>query len=329
MINSTEMLNSTVTMSKVGQCSGDSEMAGIFKALTYGIIIVVSLIGNIAVITAACKDRTMNPTITLYITNICAADVIITLVYLPRMAVRYALRSTRWVIGGTLGSILCKLVPSIYHVSVTASILTLLALAIDRFLAVFYPLKRRFTVSKTRHGKIVVIMIWVTAFLARSPYLSVTTLRPKPNDNFICSASFSNLFDNYLLIRNIYYTLLLVAFYLIPLVLTCFLYLAIIIHLRMRQEIFTSQPRIFNFRKASKKTVFTFLAVSVSFSLCWGLYFFGQVVYTSVPCEIRFWRTFLANMNCAISPWVFLALNPHHRRLLKPSKVMLTGMYSL
>lgn len=335
MTNSTEILNYTESRSNADCSTVDSQALAIFKALVYSFIIIVSLIGNIAVIIAVHKDATR--TITLYITNICAADLVITLIYLPRMVVRYALRSTRWVVGGTLGSILCKMVPYIYHVSVTASILTLLALAIDRFLAVLYPLKRRSTTTKTRHGKIAVVTIWATAFLARSPYFSVLTLKLKSNNDYICSSSFANQFSNYILIRNIYYTVLLVVFYLIPLVLTCFLYLAIIINLRKRQkpaatreEIFTSQPGLTfktSFRKASKKTVYTLVTISIAFSLCWGMYFFAQVIFHSVPCDIRFWRTFLANINSAISPCVFLALNPHHRRLLQRSKV-LSKMYS-
>ena len=114
-------------------CPVDARVASTLKAVAYAIIITVSLIGNIATIVAVRRDKVMKKTINLFIANICVADLVITFVYLPRLLSRYWISSTQWMIGGTLGTVLCKVVPYINHVAVIVSILMLLALSIDRF----------------------------------------------------------------------------------------------------------------------------------------------------------------------------------------------------
>ena len=124
--------------------------------------------------------------------------------------------------------------------------------------------------------------------------------------------------------RQIYYTTLSIAFYAVPMVITCVLYSIIVIQLKRRQkpgthqEIFPTERSSFDnkFRRASRKTTYMLITISFVFSICWGPYFVAQAAIMSLPCWLRFWRTFLANSNCALSPCVFFALNSHYRKLL-------------
>lgn len=54
----------------------------------------------------------------------------------------------------------------------TSSVLTLSAIACDRFIAILYPLQARFRVTKHRTG-ILIIIIWITSLIVSIPFLIV------------------------------------------------------------------------------------------------------------------------------------------------------------
>ncbi|KFM63429.1 Orexin receptor type 2, partial [Stegodyphus mimosarum] len=74
-----------------------------------------------------------------------------------------------------LGWFMCKSVSYLQGVSVSASINTLVAISIDRFLAICYPLKCQMT---TRNARRIIVVIWVFSLLITLPWAMYFHLEP-------------------------------------------------------------------------------------------------------------------------------------------------------
>ena len=105
----------------------------------YSVTIAVALTGNlllIFIVTRRPETRTLTGFLFL---NMAAADLMVTLVVMPlTMAIPFT--EIKW-LPGVIGHITCKGVYYGFHVSIAASILSLLFMSVDRYLAVLFPLR--------------------------------------------------------------------------------------------------------------------------------------------------------------------------------------------
>ena len=72
------------------------------------------------------------------------------------------------VIGGPVGLLICKLVSYTQDVSIACSVLSLMSITIDRFMAIVCSFKRITLLQRTRY---VIISLWFVSFLLCSPLL--------------------------------------------------------------------------------------------------------------------------------------------------------------
>ena len=180
------------------------------RIVAYGVLILASLIGNSLVVTLVCKYGRARKTINLAVVNMAVANLVITIVYMPRLIPMFLI-GTVWLVEGDLGYALCKIIPFLHHVAVIASVLTLLTSGLDTFCAVIFPLKNPFT---TKIARLAIFLTWALAIAARLPYL--LSLRTKTSKGKqICGSDLSKLFNNENA-RDIYYTFLFVMFYVLP-----------------------------------------------------------------------------------------------------------------
>ena len=73
---------------------------------------------------------------------------------------------TAWV----LGSIICKLVPYLQGVSVSASVYTLVAVAVERYWSISSPWKKRLS---SRCCRVIIGLIWIGSAIITLPWLVV------------------------------------------------------------------------------------------------------------------------------------------------------------
>ena len=69
-----------------------------------------------------------------------------------------------------------------------------------------------------------------------------------------------------------------------------------------------------------KKVLRMVFIVVVVFVLCWLLFFIQLILFSykiRVPCEVLFWRLFLAHLNSGINPILYLVLNENYREGVK------------
>lgn len=300
--------------SEEGCFDRNSTAIRVTRVAVYCVIILVSALGNTMTIMVVRRNRTMRKSFHCFIVNLAATDLIITLVYMPRLIVMW-LRGSEWLVEDTFGSVLCKLVPYLHGVGILVSILTLMTLAIDRFFAIVFPLKQElFTVKSS---KFVIAFVWFVALAVRFPYFySLRITFHEERGEFTCGANLTRTFER-VNAREIYYTFLLTAFYALPFTVILASYSVIVVTLRRSKvpgdkEIAKLVKKSRD--KASRKIIHMLLTVTAAFLFCWLTYFVAQIVFNPVPCYLRFWRIFLAHSNSAFNPCLYAVFNEKFRK---------------
>ncbi|CAF3881094.1 unnamed protein product [Rotaria sp. Silwood1] len=134
----------------------------ILLSLAYGIISILALIGNSSIIYIVLSNRRMHTVTNYFICNLSLADCLVACFAVPFQFQAAALQ--KWV----LPHILCKLAPFFQILSVDVSIYTLVAVSLDRYYVMIYPLKPKLSLKS---ALIIFIIIWLIAFLSSIPSL--------------------------------------------------------------------------------------------------------------------------------------------------------------
>ena len=133
--------------------------------LAYAVIFVFALLGNsFGLFVVLKKSSPVGRITSLFIANMAAADLLLTCTVMPYQ-VAYFYRGGTW-FGGAFGTATCKLFSYVVTVSIAATVLTMLVISIDRFHAIFYPLKRRLF----RKPKILSTIVWLLSLILMIPY---------------------------------------------------------------------------------------------------------------------------------------------------------------
>ena len=101
--------------------NADSTTITIARVLPYFFIILISVVGNILVTVVVFNNRSMRKAVNFFIVNMALSDLLITLVYMPRV-VTIVLAGYEWLSTGVAGLVFCKLVYFIHETSVSVSI---------------------------------------------------------------------------------------------------------------------------------------------------------------------------------------------------------------
>lgn len=284
------------------------------RVLAYVVILLVSLTGNTLVIGVLWQDRKMRKPVNYLIANMAAADLAITVVYMPRM-ISSVIRSYDWLVRGTLGLALCKTVPTLHLVSIKVSILTLVFLSVERFLAVSVVIGNKLTV---RRVKVIFLLVWLTSLAAHVPNMYALKLTHGQKGALICRAYLNKFFGSSNG-RRIYNNTLTAIFYAIPLFVIIVLYSMTAIKLRKRKVPgdFAKEDGGKTRREKMNANVFkTLFSVTLAFFTCWLAYFIMRkgVIGVSISCNVQFIRYFFAHANSAITPCLYIIFSQKYRR---------------
>ena len=133
MDNSTEIrLNST--------SQGCSAMASIMFTSTLSVISIAAHIGNVLVVVTFIKTPHLRISTNYYIVNMAVCDLLALLVNRP-LYITEGMLTPKVFISGTLALSVCKLGMYLRAVSQSVSVLSLVLIALDRFIAIVFPLK--------------------------------------------------------------------------------------------------------------------------------------------------------------------------------------------
>ena len=246
----------------------DSTAERISKLCAYCFILVSSLFGNIFIIIIVYKHRDLRKTINYYIVNMAVSDLLFSLALLPAEITKLVADSGHWRVSGiSPESIFCKLVYLASQASVLVSVQSLVWIAIDRFVAVVFPMKLGLISSKIR--TIAIVSTWICASLVKLPSLISSKLIVRGNDTACAETNMESFLSN----NNAYGTYLWLQFCLfiiVPFVVITVLYTAIAITLNLHKKALAGNPSNAQ-RHATKKrrqAIKMAVAIMVLFYLC-------------------------------------------------------------
>ena len=222
---------------------------------------------------------------------------------------------------GLAGTILCKLQGFLALCTVNAAILTLAVIAADRFIAIFFPMRGAIS---SRTAIWLIAASWVAPAMPSSLFLYVYRLFDF-DGTLYCLEQWSPAIPLY--INTIYSTVDIILFYALPLVEIIIFYGAIIYKIWMRK--IPGQATSVNQQlelKAKKSVLKVLITAVLTFALFWLPTKILTVIALigDVPCImrsplIRFVNLFLACMNCAINPLIYLIFSRDYRNGFKAS----------
>ncbi|XP_078419613.1 proteinase-activated receptor 1-like isoform X1 [Cetorhinus maximus] len=163
-INSEERYGEAVAISNTAEQYLTSRWMTAFIPSVYTIIFAVGLLLNcVAILMIHFRMKFKKPTI-IYMMNLAAADLLFVLM-LP-LKIAYHFSGNNW----GFGSFLCRLVTGGFYAYMYCSVLLMMCISIDRFLAVVYPIR---SASWRTRGRAIVLclVVWLAAIGGAAPLL--------------------------------------------------------------------------------------------------------------------------------------------------------------
>ena len=197
----------------------------------YVIIIIISMFGNLIVILVISFNRFMRKSTNFFILNLAVCDLAILVSCMWVQIV--ASINKNWV----LGHLFCKVNSYMQMVSVLASVLTLSVVTCDRFMGIMYPLKARLTNRKSAYC---IAVIWLLSIIIAAPNFIYRTYSERRWSDYVerhCDdsgwpISFSMRDDKCGFItrplKRIYYTLVILLLFFLPILIMSITYSIII-----------------------------------------------------------------------------------------------------
>lgn len=288
------------------------------KTFAYGVIAFGSLLGNSLVILVIFKNRGMRSTINYFIVNMAVSDILFTMFVIPRMISELHTEPHRWLVGGVLGSVLCKFDYFIQDVSTAVSILSLVAIAVDRFYGVVFPMKAGLT-NGGRLRRVVLAVTWLLGALLYLPYFYAYKL----SEDSFCIYNWDPVLDHGK-VKSVYFVILSITFFFFPVAILTIVYSIIIITLKRQKfpgnQSLKDKKRV---AKRNRSVLRMVVAVVVVFVCCWLplnvsiyvlLFQWGPMHIPCYATSLFFWVIFIAFSNGSISPFLYFIFNENFRQ---------------
>ena len=274
---------------------------------------VASLVGNLLVLIIFKRNPSTRTNTNFFIVNMAAADLLLPIFGLPFRLVKILLGPGRFLIGGPIGEFLCKISPFIESVSLSVSIQSLVLIAVERFIAVVYPLKA-VTISPRRRTRLIFVT-WVVAAVLNSSHWFFYRLQTTCNRSFCVLPLHSNSAN------VIYRAVMLILHVAFPLLVIVCLYTAILIKLK-RMKVPGDQSSQADRRQRERNSNITNMSVCIvlAFAICCLPVYVGVMLRlspTSTTPTFKYVALNLGYFNGAVNPWILFYFSGNFRRGLR------------
>jgi len=157
-------------------------------AVMYSFIVIIGVPANGIIITIVRKTPSMHTTTNYLLMNLAVAD-LVTLMLCPGIY-DFALNKVR--LEKTLGDFICKFFAgnAVVPITINAAVVTVCAIAVERYLALVKPYYARLRLTKKRVPP-VVALIWTIAVLCCIPDLTTNTIEPSNHSTYPCKRPWS------------------------------------------------------------------------------------------------------------------------------------------
>ncbi|KAF4078380.1 hypothetical protein AMELA_G00198620 [Ameiurus melas] len=276
-------------------------------SLAYICVVLVAVFGNLVVIWIIVAHKRMRTVTNYFLLNLAVSDASMAALNTPVNFV-YAAHGD-WYFGDAY----CKFHNFFPVAAVFASIYSMTAIAVDRYMAIIHPLKPRFSATLTR---VVIACVWGAAVVLAFPpsfYSNTTAIRNRT----LCYVAWPSL-HNYALMYHIIVALLV---YLLPLMVMAFTYSVVGVTLWGGGMPGNSSDNYLEQLQAKRKVVKMMIVVVVTFALCW-LPYHVYFIITGLYANIRKWKfiqqvylavLWLAMSSTLYNPIIYCCLNSRFR----------------
>ncbi|XP_056610847.1 galanin receptor type 1b [Triplophysa dalaica] len=277
----------------------------------FGCIFFLGIIGNtlVMVVVGKIKSRRSRSTTNIFILNLSIADLSFLLFCVPFQATIYSL--PEWI----FGAFLCKFVHYFVMVSMLVSIFTLVAMSVDRYIAVVLS-KKSPCIRNRRNALIGVCVIWMLSLIFAVPVAQhqiMTDHHKAPNSSFCWEIWTERV------AKHTYKVTILVIGYLLPLVLITCCYAKVLYHLHKKMKNMSKKSE-----RSKRKTAQTVLLVVTAFLICWMPHHiiamwveFGQFPLNDASFAFRIISHCLAYGNSCVNPILYAFLSENFRKACK------------
>ncbi|CAL1531466.1 unnamed protein product, partial [Lymnaea stagnalis] len=162
-INITDIRNIS-NQSSVGKVPDPPLYLYIYVTLMCAFIFFVGVIGNILVVQAVIRIRSMRRRMNYFLVCLSVADLLVLLIALPS-GLQEFYGKERWHIGDPM----CKVVVFSENAAHHCSVLTLLAIGFERYHAICYPMGET-CVARLSSESILIPMVWILSCVATLPF---------------------------------------------------------------------------------------------------------------------------------------------------------------
>ena len=196
--------------------------------LAFSTILLSSLVGNAFILVIVYQRKDLRKTTNYFIVSMAVSDFVFPLSVIPLRMAQIASSSTQWPLGSATG-FFCKAMKFLASTSYCVSAGSLVCIAVDRFVAVVFPMKAHLISSRFR--TIVIAAIWILAGMMNALLLYAYELVELRNGKTKCT-----YLNNHIFSFKIYKQVRIGLFIIGPLITITILYFVIAVTLRKQDK---------------------------------------------------------------------------------------------
>uniref|UniRef100_A0A3P9LIM7 Neuromedin-K receptor n=1 Tax=Oryzias latipes TaxID=8090 RepID=A0A3P9LIM7_ORYLA len=276
-------------------------------SVAYSLVLAVAVFGNVIVIWIILAHKRMRTVTNYFLLNLAFSDASMA-AFNTLINFIYAAHG-EWYFGGAY----CKFHNFFPVTSVFASIYSMTAIAVDRYMAIIHPLKPRLSAKATTG---IIVCIWSLAIVLAFPlcYFSTTQVRPRRT---ICYVAWPRMADD----SFMYHIIVAVLIYVLPLVVMGITYTIVGLTLWGGEIPGDTSDNYHGQLQAKRKVVKMMIIVVVTFALCWLPYHIYFIV-TGINKRLSKWKyiqqvylsvMWLAMSSTMYNPIIYCCLNSRFR----------------
>uniref|UniRef100_A0A2R9C4I7 Neuropeptide FF receptor 1 n=1 Tax=Pan paniscus TaxID=9597 RepID=A0A2R9C4I7_PANPA len=239
-----------------------SPVAAMF-IVAYALIFLLCMVGNTLVCFIVLKNRHMRTVTNMFILNLAVSDLLVGIFCMPTTLV------DNLITGWPFDNATCKMSGLVQGMSVSASVFTLVAIAVERFRCIVHPFREKLTLRK---ALVTIAVIWALALLIMCPS-AVTLTVTREEHHFMVDAR-NRSYPLYSCweawpekgMRRVYTTVLFSHIYLAPLA------LIVVMYARIARKLCQAPGPEAADRRASRRrarVVHMLVMVALFFTLSW------------------------------------------------------------
>ena len=294
--------------------------ASVFFTTVMAIISLAAFTGNILVIATVCKAPFLRTSTNYYYVNMAVSDFFSCLITWPLYLTDEIVTSNGSLLKGSLATIGCKVGVYFKMLSAIVSILSLVLIAVDRFVAIVFPLKVR--LIRTRQRAALLCATWLISMLYCIPMVYYFRVEEVGRETF-CRFSWNSH------ARMVYYITGLALFEVIPLIIIIILYSCImrVLSTRPKPDCPTRCNSEQNRNNQNKTIMRIFKSIVVAYFISYsfyGIYLFLKItspnLFIKDRCKLIFGFAFfvLPSFSTAINPVILFTFSTNFRHALPP-----------